>query len=99
MPLTSGQKEHLRSLYAGRHKMFFLENYPAAYATMQKKGELESYFEEIGKQATAMYETLEDQMKAKAEEIANPAEKMNYINHIPLVVEEMVRNDIVYAKL
>ena len=91
--------DRLQTSFSGEHKSYLAENYPAAYATMQKKGELAPYLQEIGKQAAEMYLRLKGEMRVKAEEIANPAEKMNYINHIPLVVDEIVRSEIIYAKL
>jgi hypothetical protein len=99
MPLTDEVKTRLRNLYAGRHKMFLLDDHPGACAALEKSGKLESYLAEIGFQAMTMHERIKDEMLAKAREIADPVERTNYENSITRTVEEFVNHDIVYVKL
>jgi hypothetical protein len=99
MSLTSEQRAHLQSLYAGRHKGFLLNHHPSAYAAMQKEATLTAYLEEIGLQAAQMYETIVDGMRAKAQEIGSQNERETYLNSIPLTASEIVHADIVYVKL
>ena len=60
--------DRLQTSFSGEHKSYLADNYPAAYATMQKKGELDAYLQEIGKQAAEMYLRLKGEMRAKADE-------------------------------
>jgi hypothetical protein len=98
MPMTDEQKSNLQSLYAGRHKMHLLQNYPQMVAGMQAKGTLEAYLQEIGSQAARMYELIIDQMTEKAAEMPEK-DRQSYLDSAPLVAAEMVNSDIVYVKL
>jgi hypothetical protein len=99
MPLTDDQKTHLESLYAGRHKGFLLTHHPQAYAVMEKAGTLTPHLQDIGRQAARMYETILDQMRAKASEIGNQSDRQIYLDSIPLTASEIVHSDIVYMKM
>jgi hypothetical protein len=98
MPMTDEQRSNLQSLYADRHKMHLLQNYPQMVASMQAKGTLEAYLEEIGRQAARMYELIIDQMTEKAAEMPE-TKRQSYLDSAPLVASEMVASDIVYVKL
>ena len=97
MPLTNEQKQRLQSLYAGKHKAFLMQNHPSAYAKMERAGTLEDHLKLIGEEAARTYELLQDQMKAKAETIADPRKKTAYLDSIWMTVEEIVDHDIVYV--
>jgi transposon-encoded protein TnpV len=99
MALTSDQRMHLQSLYAGRHKGFLLDHHPQSYAAMQKAETLGPYLEEIGRQAAQMYETVVERMKAEAKAISSQSEREAYLGSIPLTASEIVHHDIVYARL
>jgi hypothetical protein len=98
MPMTEEERSNLQSLYAGRHKAHILQHYPQMYASMQAKGTLEAYLEEIGSQAARMYELIIEQMTEKAAEMPE-TKRQSYLGSAPLVASEMVNNDIVYVKL
>jgi hypothetical protein len=96
--MEEAQLKKLQSLYAGRHKSFLATQHPKAYAQMHAAGTLEEYLRTIGAQAADHYQTLEDQMLEQAKAIENPREREDYINRIPLVVSEIVREEIVHVK-
>jgi hypothetical protein len=98
MPMTDEEKSNLQSLYAGRHKMHLLQNYPQMVAGMQAKGTLEAYLLEIGRSAATMYELIIDQMTEKAAEMPEK-DRQSYLDSAPLVAAEMVASDIIYVKL
>jgi hypothetical protein len=92
------QLKRLQSLYAGRHKSFLAAQHPRDYAAMEQAGTLESYLQTIGEQAADYYQTLENQMLEKAQEIENPRDREAYINRIPFTVAELVREDVLQVK-
>ena len=98
MPMTEEERSNLQSLYAGRHKAHILQHYPQMYASMQAKGTLEPYLEEIGRSAATMYELIIDQMTEKAAQMPE-TNRQSYLDSAPLVAAEMVNTDIVYVKL
>jgi hypothetical protein len=98
MPMTDEEKSNLQSLYAGRHKMHLLQNYPQMIASMQAKGTLEAYLQEIGQSAARMYELIIDQMTEKAAQMPE-TKRQSYLDSAPLVASEIVNTDIVYVKL
>jgi hypothetical protein len=78
----------LATAFADKRMRYLIDANPRLYVELEKKGELKAHLLETGRQAAQMYETLEKQM---LEEGRIPA------HQIPLIVEEIVLNDIVFA--
>ena len=78
----------LATRFADRRMNFLIDANPRLYVELENKGELKAHLLETGRQAAAMYETLERQMLEDGKIAAH---------EIPLIVEEIVLNDIVFA--
>ena len=78
----------LATRFADRRLNFLIDANPKLYVELEKTGALKAHLLETGRQAAQMYETLERQMLAEGKIPAN---------EIPLIVREIVLNDVVFA--
>ena len=92
------RKARLKGSFAGARKRFLSVNHPADYARLVKAGEMESHLMRIGEEAADLYLTLEDQLKAKAEEITDQNEQAAYLSQIPHMAREMVLKEVIEVR-
>ena len=78
----------LATRFADRRMNFLIDANPKLYVELEKTGALKEHLLETGRQAAEMYETLERQMLAEGKIPAH---------EIPLIVQEIVLNDVVFA--
>lgn len=93
--MMQDRKDQLTSNFASTRQRFLAISHPSEYAQLVKAGELESHLMRIGAEAADLYLTLEDQLKAKAAEIAEERERQAYLSQIPMIAKEMVIEEIV----
>ncbi len=76
------RKARLTARFAGARKRLVSINHPAEYARLEREGKLESHLMTIGAEAADHYLTLEGQLKARAEAIADPRERDAYLSQM-----------------
>lgn len=84
--------------YARARETFLREAFPAFVAKMEKAKTLKAYLKEQGETAAEMAESLQGQMMTQPDPPNETfPERLQRFNQIPLVVDEIVKSEILYA--
>jgi hypothetical protein len=84
--------------YAELHRQYLKDAHPQMYRAMTADGSLKQRLDAKARDALEMSELVERQMMAaKAPENETPAARMARFAEIPLIVHEIVMNEVVYA--
>ncbi len=74
--------------YRSLHEKFLQNNQPKMYQDLQRRGELETYLDNVGQDAAKMFDLLSSQMAKTHDPV-----------HISLIAEEIVMSEVVYQPL
>jgi hypothetical protein len=83
-------------IYAKMHREFLEKHHPKTYKMLEESGELTDHLKRVGETAMSLYETISTQMATSKDLPKDFAEKVDALERIPHVVEEIVLNDVVY---
>lgn len=93
----SPQFERRKKAYSQRREQFLRDAHPQALLKLKAKGLLAEHLEQIGEEAAEAYETLEGQLRTNPDAPKEMAERLAYFQQIPLIADEIVLNDVVFA--
>ena len=91
------QFERLKKAYSQRREQFLRDAHPQALLKLKASGQLTEHLDQIGEEAAEAYETLEGQLRTNPDAPKEMAERLAYFQQIPLIAEETVLNDVVFA--
>lgn len=85
------------TVYARMHQQYLKGSNPSMLDALQKSGQQADYLRTVGEQAMDLYDTLIAQIVNNPNLPTDPQERLNAVQSAPLVAEEIVLAEIVYA--
>ena len=80
--------------YANLHRQYLKANHPELFRKMQSAGTLDQHVQSVGKAASDQLDLVEKQLAQRAP--TDPANRQDHLDSIPIVADELVRNDLIY---
>lgn len=82
--------------YAKLHRNYLKNSHPKMYQALKEKGELVSHLAGVGQEASEMYDSLEAQMATSNRLPEKYQDRVDALERIPHVVDEIVRDELIY---
>lgn len=82
--------------YANLHRAYLKVAKPQILKVLAEDGELTMYLNNVGQSAVEQYEALEARMMVDPSLPTDPVQRMAALEAIPLTVDEIVRENVIY---
>ena len=83
--------------YADQREEFLKASHPQLYQQMKKDGSLQDHLKQVQREASEMFDQLRAQMLVSPDLPREFQARLQAVQSIPEQVDEIVRNEIVYA--
>lgn len=83
--------------YADQREEFLKASHPQLYQQMKKDGSLQDHLKQVQREASEMFDQLRAQMLVSPDLPREFLARLQAVQSIPEQVDEIVRNEIVYA--